>query len=92
VVCKRICKRGSWSSRLARVSVGRCAPVLARFVRDHAGGQGPADDQLSERVRHLPVSFEVSLNVLLHLEGHVRMPDPPAQRLPVDLRVPPAVA
>ena len=50
--------------------------------------RAPANDQLSERVRHLAVRLQVGLNVLLHGERHVRVTDAPAERLPVDLRVP----
>ena len=53
VVCKLICKRGSRSDRLTGVPADRRAPVLVRLVRDHGGGQGPADNQFrsSGRIR-----------------------------------------
>ena len=36
---------------------------------------------------HLAVGLQVGLDVLLHRERHVRMTDPLAERLPVDLRI-----
>jgi hypothetical protein len=36
---------------------------------------------------HLAVGFQVRLDVLLHGERHVRVPDPLAEGLPVDLRI-----
>jgi hypothetical protein len=45
------------------------------------------EGQLSERVRDLAAGLRVGLHVLLHRERHVGVPEPHAQRLPVDLRI-----
>ena len=54
-----------------------------------SGSERAADDQLRERVRYLSIGLQVGLNGVLHRERHVRMPNPLAERIPVDLRVPP---
>jgi hypothetical protein len=40
------------------------------------GGERAANDQLGECGGHLAVGLQVSLDVLLHGERHVRVPDP----------------
>ena len=61
--------------------------VLARLARDLSGSDRAADGQRRERGSDLAVHLKVGLNVLLHDERHVRVPDPLAQGLPVDLRI-----
>src|SRR5205823_6115054 len=79
---------GLLTDLLTRLGLRRLAWIAAHLVRDLSGGEEAADDQLRERVRDLAVGLQVGLNVLLHGERHVRVADAPAQRLPVDLRVP----
>jgi hypothetical protein len=59
----------------------------ARLIGDLDRGERVTDDQLRESVRDLAVSLQVSLYALLHGERHVRVPDPLAECLPVDLRI-----
>ena len=73
---------------------GACWPgsligaAVTRLMRNLDGGERAGDHQLRQRVRRLAIAFGVSLNVLRGGERHVRLPGAPAQRLPVDLRVP----
>jgi hypothetical protein len=70
-----------------QASGGIALAVIVPLVLDHDRGEGTADDQLCERVRDLAVGLQVGLDVLLHGERHVRVADPDAERLPVDLRI-----
>jgi len=49
--------------------------------------QYPADNQLSERISHLPAGLWFRLNVLARGERDVSVTNAHAQRLPVDLGV-----
>jgi hypothetical protein len=70
---------------LTRLGLHRLASIAAHLVPDLSGGESAANDQLSERVGHLAVGLQVGLDVLLHGERHVCVPDALAECLPVDL-------
>ena len=63
--------------------------AILSLVDEHRNrGQNATDDQLSERRGDPTVGLNVRLNVLPHCESHVGVPDPLAERLPVDLGIP----
>jgi hypothetical protein len=69
---------------------GFVSAAVTRLVRGLGRGEGTAYDQLRERVRVPATGLWDRLNVLRDGERQVRLPDAPAERLPVDLRVPAA--
>jgi hypothetical protein len=54
---------------------------------DLHGDERTADYRLRQGVGHLAVGLQVGLDVLLHGERYVRVTDPLAEGLPVDLRI-----
>jgi hypothetical protein len=58
------------------------------LARQLIGHKSSSDDEFGQCVRDLAVGFQIGLNVLLHSEGHVRVADALAERLPVNLRGP----
>ena len=62
--------------------------AVSRPVCNLGCDQCPANDQLGEGIRDLPVGFQVGLDVLPHGEGDVGVADALAEGFPVDLGVP----
>jgi hypothetical protein len=62
--------------------------VRGVLVLDRDQQERVTDDQLGKRDRKLPVALQIGLGVLLHSERDLRVADPLARCLPIDLRVP----
>jgi len=73
---------GSWPA-------ARCGPGAVVVVTGYLDrGQRAADDQLGESVGDRAIDFQIGLDVLLHRECDIGVPDPLAESLPVDLGIP----